>query len=156
MQRFFSKYYHVLVELWWNASGHWAPVTYIVVTCWAATWARGSYPAWSSEIFRQQKSRQIKSQLFIKRCFYFIKWKEGCSVWGPPSLGAVNIWYTAVIAKTAAIMSGSSQRATSTAAKQIFTCYPAILKRFWYRFTINKLSLLKRRGQENLENQSYF
>lgn len=156
MQRFFSKYYHVLVELWWNASGHWAPVTYIVVTFWAATWARGSYPAWSSENFRQQKSRQIKSQLFIKRCFYLIKWKEGCGVWGPPSLGAVIIWYTAVIAKNAAIVSGSSQRATSTAAKQIFTCYPAILKRFWYRFTISKLSLFKRRCQEKLENQSYF
>lgn len=156
MQRFFSKYYHVLVQLWWNTNGHWAPVTYIVVTCWAAKWARGSYPAWSSENFRQQKSRQIKSRLFRKRCFYLIKWKEGCSVWGPPSLGAVNIWYTAVIAKNAAIMSGSSQRATSTAAKQIFTCYPAILKRFWYRFTINKLSLFKRRCQEKLGNQSYF
>lgn len=91
MQPFFSKYYHVLVTLWWNASGHWAPVTCIVVTCWAATWARGSYPAWSSENFRQQKSRQIKSHLFIKRCFFLnnvegrLQLERGPpSVWGVP------------------------------------------------------------------------
>lgn len=118
-QSFFSKYYHALVEPWWNASGHWAPVTCIVVTHWAATWARGSDPAWSSENFRQQKSRQIKSHLFIKLCFYLIKWKEWWSVWGPPSLRAVNIWSTAVTGRNVVIMSNSSQRATSTAAKQV-------------------------------------
>lgn len=158
MQRFFSKYYHVLVELWWNASGHWAPVTCIVVTRWAATWARGSYPAWSLENFRQQKSRQIKSHLFIKRCFYLIKWKEWRSVWGPPCLRAVSIWSTAVKVRNAVIISNSSQRATSTAQQhnKLITCYTVILKGSWYRFTVNKPSLFKRRCQEKLGNQSYF
>lgn len=69
-QSLFSKYYHVPMEVWWNANGHWAPVTCIVMTHWAPTWAHGFLTAQNSEDFGQEKSSQIKSDLFIK---HFLK-----------------------------------------------------------------------------------